>query len=78
MFDYLGGSKYFNSFGLISRWMFKNICLRKRTIKKQPLPKTKITVQFFVLYVTLMQDSCLPSFARPSRGIGYYPFDLYA
>ena len=33
VFDYLGGSNYLNSFGLIRRWMFKTICLRIRTIK---------------------------------------------
>ena len=32
VFDYLGGSNYLNSFGLIRRWMFKTICLRIRTI----------------------------------------------
>ena len=31
--DYLGGSNYLNSYGLIRRWIFKTICLRIRTIK---------------------------------------------
>ena len=32
-FDYLGGSKYLNSFGLIRRWMFQTVCLQITPIK---------------------------------------------
>ena len=33
VFDYLVGSNYLNSFGLIRGWLFKTICSQIRTIK---------------------------------------------